>query len=388
MKKSTSIIRLAILLCSIIVLPEIIQAQISVQPIKSAKGDDTQGFYYALPRHVIKADLIVRKTQRIKGPYSEYAERVLGVSDYVKQDEIVYALEDAILSTEVEADPEAWYLVEFDDRGSKDARSLVFELQNNGTILAIDDSPTAYAAKQERIEKTIVNTGAEQHFKYYAERNVYQRIDTIVRNITIDTAVIKRNVLQTAWVDRTPEQKARAAADFIQQIREDRFNLLIGYQEVNFGQSIGYMDQQLQKLEQEYLSLFLGAEVHSLVEQTVYFYPKPDAKGIQNIARFSESVGVVTDGMKGENLQLIIDPVDMTGKLKDGSKNSGKSKISNGIYYRVPDAANLSLMYKGQLLTSIRASISQFGFIGVIPLHKTRIQFDPNSGTVTTIKRE
>lgn len=367
---------------------QLTQAQIVVSPASSARGDDTQGFYYALPRHAIKVDLIVEKTQKIKGPYSDYASRILGVESFVKQDETVFNILDAVITTVLEPDPTAWFFVEFDERGSKDARSLVFDLHKNGLILAVDDSPLVRTTAQERIEKTLVNAGAEQYFNYYAERNIYQRIDTIVRRITIDTTVIRRNVLQSSWVDRNPEQKARAAADFIQKIRDERFNLLIGFQEVNYGQSIAYMDQQLRLLEQEYLSLFLGAETKTLVDQTIYYYPSDETKGIQNIARFSETAGLVTENVKGESIQLVVDPIGITGNLREANKNNGRSRISNGVYYRVPDAADLSLMYKGKLITTTRATLSQMGFIGVLPVNKTRMQFDPQSGMVTTIKRE
>lgn len=371
-----------------LVVVDIAQAQIFVSQAKANKLEDSPGFYYALPRHMIQVDLIVQKTQRIKGPYSEYAARILGVDQYITQDETVYSIVDAVITTETEPDPDSWFFVEFDERGSKDARSLVFELHKNGTILAVEDSPMERDIRQERIEKTLVNAEADQHFHYYAERSIYQRIDTIVRKITIDTTVIRRNVLQSAWVDRNPEQKARAAADFIQKIREDRFNLLIGFQEVNYGQGIMYMDQQLRELEQEYLSLFLGAEVSSLSEHSLYFYPSAETKGIQNIGKFSESAGLVAESMKGDNIQLIVDPLGVTGGLAEQHKSNGKSRLANGIYYRVPDAATLSLMYKGKILASERAYISQLGFIGVLPVSKTRMIFDANSGMVTTIKRE
>lgn len=388
MKNSINRLRLIALTVTSCVLSGFLHAQIVVSPVEGSRQTDAPGFYYALPRHVIKVDLVVKKTQRMKGPYSDFTSRTLGVDDFIQQDETVYQIVDAVISTTTESDPDAWFFVEFDEKGSKDARSLVFELQQNGVILAVDDLPAERAVSSERIEKTLVSAGSEQHFQYYAERNIYQRIDTIVRKITIDTMVIRRNVLQSAWVDRSPEQKARAAADFIQQIRENRFNLLIGFQEVNYGTGLAYMDQQLQKLEQEYLSLFLGAETHTLFEHSLYFYPAKDSKGIQNIGKFSELSGFTNENMKGDPVQLVVEPLNQSLKVKEETKNNGKSRLTNGVYYRIPEAAELTVMYKGQVITTSRAVIGQMGATAVLPVNKTRAIFDPKTGMATTIKRE
>ena len=66
-------------------------------------------------------------------------------------------------------------------------------------------------------------------------------------------------ILKRTMVEKSPEQKAREAADFISKIKEDRFNLLTGYQEVSYNQeTLEYMDTQLKLLEKEYMKLFTG----------------------------------------------------------------------------------------------------------------------------------
>ncbi|MDP2235175.1 MAG: DUF4831 family protein [Bacteroidales bacterium] len=366
-----------------------LEAQIFVTPANvGSKSSDAAGFYYALPRNAVRIDVIIEKNERFKGPYSEFSSKILGIDDFVKQDETIYSIIDVIISGITEPDPKAWFFVEFDERGSKDARSLVFDLQANGIIMSADDSQQSRVKGQSSIEKTFVNAPSDKRFHYFAERNLYQRIDTIIRKITIDTTVIRRNILQSAWVDRNPEQKARAAADFIHKIRDNRFNLITGFQEVNYGQSIIYMDQKLQNLEEEYISLFLGKEVRSIVEQTVYYYPDKESKGIQNIAKFSETAGLLENSAKGENFQIVFEPLLITSILNDDNKNVGKSRLSNSLYYRIPDAADVSVMYKGKILGKERLSFSQLGVLSITPVSKTRVVFDPNTGFITTVKRE
>ncbi len=362
-----------------------LNAQIFVTPMNDQPATDATGFYYALPQNVIKLDVIIQKTEKMKGPYSEFSEKVLGVSSVIDQDEMHLQIIDIVMSYETEPDPKAWFFVEFDERGSKDARSLVFDLQANGILLAADEAPQSRVSGKNRTETTLVNSSDEKQFRYFAERNLYQRVDTIVRKITIDTTVIRRNILQSAWVDRNPEQKARSAADMIHKIRESRYNLISGFQEIDYGKSIAYMDEQLQALEEEYLSLFLGKEVKSLSTQTLYYVPDPETNGKVTIAGFSETAGLLDGNAKATAIEMEITSNGTQNFLKS---NVVKGKLTNSVYYRIPGNVTITLTYGSKVYAKERKNISQLGTIAVAPVSKTRLQFDPESGMITTVKRE
>lgn len=366
-------------------MPLAVSGQIFVTPVQNNAVSESPGFYYALPQNVIKLDFVIEKTEKLKGPYSEFAESTIGVQDFITKDETHFRVMDIIMNIEAEPDPEAWFFVEFDERGSKDARSLIFDLKENGIILSADEAPLSKNIARDITETTLVNAGNEKRFHYFAERNLYQRVDTIIRKITIDTTVIRRNILQTAWVDRNPAQKARAAADMIHKIRDSRFNLISGFQEINYGSSIVYMDNQLQQLEEEYLALFLGKEIKQLYTQSVYFVPKHDQKGTLVVAGFSETLGLTESTAKANQVELNI---DLNGQETLTKSGSAKGKLTNSLYYRIPQSALLTLTYQGKVFYKQRKPISQLGTIAVAPVNKTRLQFSPESGMVTTIKRE
>lgn len=362
-----------------------ISAQFSVSPAAAgSKNTEMPGFFYSLPRTVFKVNLIVEKNERIKGPYSEFAQRMLGIEDAIKQDETFYAIRDIIVSTVNEPDPKAWFFVEFDERTSRDTRSLVFDLLGNGIILSVDDAIATRVQNKFQTETTIVNAPNQKYFRYFAEHSLFQRVDTIVRRITIDTTVIRRNILQSAWVDRNPEQKARAAAEMIQKIRESRFNLISGFQEVNFSQ-IDYMDKQMLKLEEEYLSLFTGIDQKSLIDHVIYYIPDQETKGFQTIARFSEQNGVLESGNRGEPIQLVIEPAGNTREL---SKSGSLGRLNNALYYRIPDRAEVSIIYKGKVFQRQRVAVNQLGTIAVAPATRTRLVFDPETGMTISVKRD
>ncbi len=360
-------------------------SQIIVSPAADKVPGESPGFLYALPKTTFKVDVIIQKTQRIKGPYSEFAEKILGISDFIKQDETQLEIIDMIVESETIPDSDAWFFVEFDERGSKDARSLVFDLQSNGIILGADDTPQSKTTVNNKFEKTIVNGPDEKSFSYYAERNLYQRVDTIIRKITIDTMVIHRNILQSAWVDRNPEQKAKAAAEMIHRIRESRYNLISGFQEIDFGKSIVYMDQQLRELEEEYLSLFLGKEKRSLTSQSFYYTPEANTSGKTTVATFSETAGLLEPNAKASPVTMEFSALSGPGF---GKQSQAGSRLTNALYYRIPAVVTVNLSFNDRSFLRKKYQISQMGAIAVAPITKTRVLFDPESGMVTTVKRE
>jgi hypothetical protein len=235
----------------------------------------------------------------------------------------------------------------------------------------------------------LVNSPEKKNFKYYAERNLFQRIDTIVRKITIDTTVIKLPVLHPTWEDRNPEQKARAAADYIQTVREARYLLVSGYQEINYGNSLIYMDHQLKQLEEAYLSLFLGLQEKTLEEQTVYYTPSRLATGNITIARLSKELGIVNSNSKGEAIQLSIEPAGITQNIPGVGQESLESvTVINSFLYRSPEIAQIEVSYNGKTYTIERLKIPQLGVISVAPFNKTRLNFDAETGQIIKLIRE
>lgn len=364
-------------------------SQVTVSHAKNGIPGQQDGFFYSLPQTVLKVDFIVKKTIYTAGPYSGFAERMLGVSDIVKTDFESYEIMDAVLSTIAEPDNKAVFFVRLDERASKDAVSMTFSQLGNGIILGAGDESQNTDYESVNLIKHLVNSPSQKEFSYYAERNLYRRVDTIIRNITIDTTIIKRPVLQASWVDRSPEQKARSAADYIQTIRESRFNLVSGYQEINYGNTLVYMDQQLKQLEEAYLSLFLGHEHSTIEEFSVYFTPQKADNGLKTIARFSEESGVIYSGTKGVPLQIELIPAGNTLNIPSVEESTLESiTVINSMLYRVPETVEIRVIHQGKLLDHARITVSQMGAIAVAPLNRTKLKFDPETGQIIQLKRD
>ncbi len=294
MKNIITSIVLAFAFC----IPLVITGQIVTSNSgNTAVSNSAQGFYYSLPQTVLKIELVYEILESRKGPLASYANEYLGVVDYVSSDETKINLLDVRVTASVEPDPKQLYFVQFPAERPKDASPNAFFLNDIGGLSSYNTQPDI------EFETEVVNTDInyifnedKTGFENFAQYNKRKKTDTVVRQISIDTVVIDRFIYKTSWVDKSSEDKAKEAAIQIETLRENRFNLLTGYHEVNFGSSIQYMDKRLKELETEYLELFIGKTSRTIESQTIYFIPSKNSKSTE-IYRFrgGKSVNISID---------------------------------------------------------------------------------------------
>lgn len=351
-----------------------LQAQIRVSRVTDQNTNVTQdGFYYALPQTVLKIDLVYEEIRKIKGPLSNYTENYLGTSEYIRSNATEYRILDVKVSNRIEADPDQLYYVQFPAEKGKDEKAVAFHLSSVGTLLAVDaDGVSQNQTSTPAVDQTIIVMEGDDDFRTAADYHRKRKVDTITRKITIDTVNINRFIFKTSWVDKSAEDKADEAAMRIQTIREGRFNLLTGYQEVNYGESMKYMDKELQKMEQEYMELFLGKTVKTVQTQTVYVTPK---KGVGNMK--------VLEFGDGSSLNLSITPKGAISKLPPQAAEKPEN-----IYYRIPEQTTVVLEYDSEVVYRNSMPIGQLGVVAAAPLKGMRSQFDPETGGLTKIVRE
>ena len=355
-------------------VPQLTFSQFTVKKVISPETVNTaqDGFYYSLPKTVLKVDLVIEKIQQIKGPLADYCEEYLGVADYIKSNSTRFRLLKAEMQPIAEPDKDQLFYVQFPAVKSKDEQAIAFQLSPLGTLIAFDDAEVQKKSDTKTVDQTIIFTEGDEDFNYFAEYDRQRKIDTIRRKITIDTVSIERFIFKTSWVDKSPEEKANEAALQISTIREARFNLLTGYQEVNYGESMKYMDQQLMKMERQYLELFLGKEVKSIENQPVYYIPSKDNLG-----------GSILSFDGGNSVELIINPAGNASLLPEKPLEK-----PDQVYYRIPEIATVEVIYDGDIVSRKKLSINQLGAVVAAPLGKAKTQFDPETGTMTRIIRQ
>lgn len=345
--------------------------------VKKVSGNTTNtsldGFYYALPQTVLKVDLVIEKIKKIPGPLAAYAEDYLGVTDYITTNSQIARLINASVTPLFTPDPEQYYYVQFPTDRSKDEKAHSFQLSDKGTLLGFGmDGTIKESALSPEIDQTFIMLEGNEDFSYYADYNRKKKIDTVIRKISIDTVTINRFLFKTSWVDKSDKEKANEAAQQILEIREARFHLISGYQEVNYGESIKYMDKKLKELENNYLELFIGKEVKTTDIQTVYYIPKRD-----------KTRDIVYNSPDGNHMEIQLEMNNTNPQLPE----KPLEKIDN-IYYRIPQSTNIKISQNNNIFFNSLLPIGQFGVIATAPLNRTKLLFDEQTGSLKNIVRE
>jgi hypothetical protein len=351
-----------------------LNAQVMVTKVSQGSAQPPgEGFYYTLPKIVLRIDLVLEKTERTPGPLSTFAPDYLGIEDVIKASKESYRLLNATVSPSSVIDADQMYFVQLPAEKSKDERNIIFHLAENGALVSVnDEAGKSVMQPVENTDNTIYFIEGSNEFAYLAGYNKKKQRDTIVRKITIDTITINRFLFKTTWVEKSERERAEEAAQQIEKIREARFNLLTGYHEVNFGESIRYMDAQLAEMEQNYLELFMGKETTSVIAQTVFYTPQPGEKQSQ-----------LWRAPAGEAVSIELNPVNVLKGLSDAPA-SGPNKV----YYRIPAQAMVKINFEAQTYFHSMFLINQLGAISTVPVSKSKLHFNPVTGNIMGAQKE
>lgn len=341
-------------------------SQIFVQKVDATTTlASTDGFFYSLPRTCLRVDIKITQTEKFKGPYAEYAEKFLGLSQVTLANNQEFAVESISMSSFQEPDPDEYYFVQSTGR-AKDRRVLqVFFAQSGviGSFSALTNSGGNNLEKvissPEKIDSELVN------------QNMYERVDTITKKISVDTATYEQKLLRKIATTKTPEQKAREAADFVLKLDESMYNLISGYQEVNYEKgTIEFMHRQMENLKNDYLELFKGYSRKTSQMLSFIVIPVDDQGDFSStFGRFSIQSGFSTnEKAPGDAITIKVKGVGTTSALAGPVKQlSEASKPFKGIYYRIPEMASVSIELGRRVLMENRVPINQFGQVTYLP---------------------
>lgn len=157
---------------------------------------------------------------------------------------------------------------------------------------------------------------------------------------------------------RNSEESARAAAEKIFDIRRSRYELITGDAGENvFGAGLASAIAELNRLEEKYLSLFLGIQTTTTI--TTQYEIIPSSSTLNYIVcRFSSADGLLPkDDLSGTPVVLELKPsAPSTEGLDIVAKPTSKS-----LAYRIPADVECRIILDGAELTSATVPLYQFG---------------------------
>lgn len=367
-------------------------SQINVVHIDNNAAPQTKdGIFYSLPRTVVKIEVKIDRIENYKGPYADFALRYLGLKNVVSENSIDYRISGISITTYPEPDPEQYYFVELGEKASKGEKAGLLSLSDAGIFLGtqpdkMDGSGlfTPLAVQPTSAPEAEKDAFGEL-FKYSADVSVFEKVDTIIRKINIDTMTVERQYYKRTMVEKSPEQKAKEAADYISKIKENRFNLISGSQEVNYNkETLEYMDDQLNRMEKEYLKLFTGISLHKSLSFSYKYIPVSNQINTEiPIFKFLRSKGVIDlDEPGGKVITIKIQRVGNTNTVANYLKKAEKDSKVQGFSYRIPELARVTVKLDENTQEETQCLVSQLGVVTNLPASNWKVQFYMETGGI------
>ena len=329
----------------------------------------TGGVVYSLPRTGIRICVSATREKFFHGPYAQYAEALLGIKNAPSSDQENWTIDDIRIETFSEPDPEQVY------KAHGSAAPLV-SLTESGILAGIN----SFEETKEEVYPVSTFLGntrtPEIPFTDLSLNPFFEKQDSAHAN----TIVVK-----------SPEEKAREAAQTITKLRKRRFKTLAnGYDEqLPDGQAYQVMVDELAKLEDEYVGLFVGKSFKKTFDYCFDFIPGDNSVSGEVVFRFSDTKGILpkTD-MSGK--PVVIDMKKLDDLASAQSKmTAGGAPGASSVFYRVPGKAEIRLLDGINLMAVTRAEIAQFGTVAALPDElldgNYKISFHPTTGGIKSI---
>lgn len=352
--------------------------------------------FYSLPRTVVSIDVEIRKTEHIPGPYARFANRFLGLDNVIMSASETYEIKNIKINSFAEPDPDQLYYLRLPDTVS---RNTFLNLSEAGLIAGISSTP-GFDAQKDSYQYT-KDFGAEKSrfgFNYFMDINLMERIDTIIQYIFEDTAVVQHQTYRRSMVEKTTEQRAREVAEHILEIREKKFDLISGFQEIPYSKdALEFMHAEMSKLENDYLKLFTGVTTQGSMRYRFIHRPTIEDVGKKhNLFYFSANEGVIAavvddeSTLYGRPLTLMYKAANATDFLKQHLQQSFQNTLpaGKGIHYRIPEYADIDVLLADEPRAKSRMLINQFGAVNALPIRNMEIDFYPDTGSIKSIGLE
>jgi hypothetical protein len=363
------------------------RAQFNVYPLAGTTiNPAAEGLIYALPRNTVTVTISVEKSEIFKGPFADFAGKYLGLQNVVNADAVRYSIKGVDLSIGAEPDPGQLYFIEFDKKAKGAEIGLV--LSEKGILSGF--SQVVHSKNNDEVAEKTFGNDQSQLFIDLLKPTLLEKVDTIVRRISVDTTTIEEKVVRRSVSEKSTEQMAKETAETIRKIDENIFSLITGYQEVNYSkESLEFMISELKKVQNEYLSLFKGTTRYTTSNYSFYITPGETDEGIlETLCKFSQSAGIQPkNSPSGENINLTISPLNISPVLPEFTKQRNlQVKKAHGLYYRIPQQSKISVTSGYNVLLDRTEMISQLGKVTFLPAgNYSEINFSPLTGAIRMI---
>lgn len=370
-------------------------ASMRVVNVKYADKINKNYYLYALPKNIVVADIEITEVRTLHGPYSEFAEKYMGITSVPKTDRVEYYISNSSLNLASETDSGNYYFI------FPRCKNIIknISLNDQNIILSVNEKNSGQGKEtgKDIFSKTTTFDTKPFPQSIFTElsKNDYieEHIDTIYKQIKVDTNWVRVPVQKKVIDTISFEGKAKEAAHHIMRLRKRLFKLLSGaYNKLPEVKSIDAIISELRNEEEEYLSLFIGKTFTRTIHQKFFYTPSLEQENKQVIAYLHPDKGIVSDkSIKTLPIILEVKPLNTLAPLDSALNKFKKTTKKQGIVYRIPEPADIKLSLGNTMLIEKQLPIAQYGTLNNLPVNflkrkNSSVEFDPLTGNISLIR--
>lgn len=384
--------RISILLLLIIALSAC--HSFKVIPVKSDTRLKQDGVFYYLPETRLIVDVAVKEIHYLKGPFAQYSAKFTGISNVITENKTEYSIENITLNSY--SVPDTSKLFYICTGRMKDKDEFLLQLDEQGIITGLNSTLSdAVSVSGGNSNENVENEGnsVNANFEYFATSNTQIKTDTIVEKIILDTVTIEKQILQHSIIEKSMEDKAKDAADYISLISENKMNLIAGYQEVAYDlNTFNTMLVELNKMLEDYLNLFTGKSIEYTRHYRFVIDPRDNNRDkVKFTFCFDPGSGILETPVDSafEGTGYYYEIIPEADALAISKVISTQKKFpNNGLAYNIPEACTFFIKKEsGDVVFSEKVLISQLGTVGYMPAKMRHISYKKADGSVNKIEK-
>jgi hypothetical protein len=330
-----------------------------------------EGVVYSLPETGIRVKVKATRERFVHGPFQGYAQKMLGIDNAPVSDADRWTIDGLTLETFSQPDADQV-------RKALGQVAQLVSLTDAGILAGINTgakSPESAIQTQSFIVK---EPESKVNFTDLSIWSFYSSADTTKR---------------FKMVSKNPDQKAAEAAETIFNLRNSRFALLTNAnnEPLPDGKSFEIMRDELSKMEENYLALFIGKSSKQSYEFSFDYIPNEKSAKGEVFFRFSDERGALpkTD-LSGRPIVIDINRNDeLAAKQSSLSSSANPEAGKSGVFYRIPGMAEIRILDGNKQLAAARTPIAQFGTVAPVPEElldgSYKLEFYPTTGAIKSI---
>ena len=344
---------------------------IRVENINNVNSVKDNPIIYSLPKTAITVKVTAVNEVSVRGPYYQYASKYIGTDDIITNNSSVWKLGNIEISSYPVQDSSRTYIVETN-------YPCAMNFSPEGFLESVNTKPD-FQERNYRDDDTHSNLTSDdlntrrrfQDINVNRYETVYDTVLHVVDADSIFTAVptTKKNLIR-----KSLDEQAQELANEIFLLRDDRNALLKGESDGNSvptGDALRYMVEQLNKLEESYMSMFVGKKIKTEKTFIFNYIPTKNAKQQATLFNFSPEYGVVPNGSK-KGSPIVVEISDLGDNIvvnkydtnqTTARQRAGASQSANGFAYLTNAYALVRIMQNNNSLSEKTLNINQLGTV-------------------------